>query len=177
MLGEYRKAETERRLFMKMNRFLASSMGVLMTFGTLTGCSTSGSNSTPPSDKTTKISILNRVNPEVNIDNNPIIAEVGKRLNMEITFDAPPINNYNDKLQIVMASGDLPDIIYNWGGGDANYDKWASNGLLATIDDKIKNYPNLMENISSDMWENVRSTSTHQIHSVPKPNKVNYGDM
>jgi putative aldouronate transport system substrate-binding protein len=31
-----------------------------------------------------------------------------------------------------------------------------------------------MENISSDMWENVRSTSTHQIHSVPKPNKVNY---
>ncbi len=44
---------------------------------------------------------------------------------MKLVIDAPPIDNYVDKLQIVMASGDLPDLIYNGGtagnGANANH--------------------------------------------------------
>ena len=70
------------------------------------------------------IRMFNRVNASVVIEENPVIKEVEKLANVKIVLEAPPINNYVDKLQILMASGDLPDLIYNWGtagnGADAN---------------------------------------------------------
>ncbi|MFV0342666.1 MAG: extracellular solute-binding protein [Anaerocolumna sp.] len=120
------------------------------------------------------IKIFNRVNPEVVVDNNPIIKALGEKVNVSIEYDAPPINNYNEKLQIAMASGDIPDIIYNWGGSDQNYEQWAKDGLLAELDDKIANYPNIMETVPKEYWEAIRSTQTGKIHSIPRTNVDNY---
>ncbi|MDF2909100.1 MAG: extracellular solute-binding protein family 1, partial [Herbinix sp.] len=88
------------------------------------------------SSKPIKLHILNRVNADVVVEDNPIIKELENKLNVDITYEAPPINNYNEKLQIAMAAGDIPDIIYNWGGSDTNYEQWAGDGLLAELDDK-----------------------------------------
>ncbi len=123
------------------------------------------------------IRIFNRVNAQVVIENNPILQEVEKLANVKLEYEAPPINNYVDKLQIVMASGEIPDLIYNWGtagnGADANMETWASNGLIAALDDKIGNYPNLMSNITKDMWEAVKSVNDGKTYIVPRPNVVN----
>lgn len=127
-----------------------------------------------PNTEPAKIRIMNRVNAEVKIEDNPMLKEVEKRANVKLEYEAPPINNYIDKLQIVMASGDLPDIIYNWWGADANYEKWAKNDLLAVLDDKISEYPNLTANISKEMWELMRSVETGKIHGVARPSQVFY---
>ncbi|MCD9025059.1 extracellular solute-binding protein [Cohnella silvisoli] len=124
------------------------------------------------------IKMFNRVNADVVIDNNPVIAEAEKLANVKLEIEAPPINNYVDKLQVVMASGDLPDLIYNWGtagnGADANMEKWAQNGLLASLDDKIGNYPNLMKNITKEMWDAVKSVNDGKTYIIPRPNVVNH---
>ncbi|MFH5183626.1 extracellular solute-binding protein [Paenibacillus sp. TAB 01] len=73
-----------------------------------------------------------------------------------------------------MASGDLPDLIYNWGGADSNMETWAQNGLLAPLDDKIAQYPNLMKNITKEMWDGVRSVNDGKIYIVPRTNVVNH---
>ncbi|RUS47003.1 extracellular solute-binding protein [Cohnella sp. AR92] len=125
-----------------------------------------------------KIKMFNRVNADVVIDKNPILEEAGKLANVKLEVEAPPINNYVDKLQVVMASGDLPDLIYNWGtagnGADANMEKWAQNGLLAALDDKIANYPNLMKNITPDMWNAVKSVNDGKTYIIPRANVVNH---
>lgn len=76
-----------------------------------------------------------------------------------------------------MASGDIPDLIYNWGtagnGADANMETWAANGLIAALDDKIGNYPNLMSNITKEMWDAVKSVNDGKIYIVPRTNIVN----
>lgn len=124
------------------------------------------------------IRVFNRVNAQVVIENNPVLQEVEKEANVKLEYEAPPINNYVDKLQIVMASGDIPDLIYNWGtagnGADANMETWAANGLLATLDDKIGNYPNLMKNITPDMWKAVKSVNDGKTYIVPRTNIVNH---
>ncbi|UQZ83083.1 Lipoprotein LipO precursor [Paenibacillus konkukensis] len=120
------------------------------------------------------ISMFNRVNAQVVIDNNPVIAEAGKLANVKLSVEAPPINNYVDKLQVLMASGDLPDLIYNWGGADSNMETWAKNGLLTPLDDKIAQYPNLMKNITKEMWDGVRSVNDGKIYIVPRTNVVNH---
>lgn len=124
------------------------------------------------------IKMFNRVNADVVLDNNPVVAEAGKLANVKLEIEAPPINNYVDKLQVVMASGDLPDVIYNWGtagnGADANMEKWAQNGLLEPLDDKIANYPNLMKNITPDMWNAVKSVNDGKTYIIPRTNVVNH---
>ena len=124
--------------------------------------------------KPVKIHILNRVNAEVIVEDNPIIKDLEDKLNVTIEYEAPPINNYNEKLQISMAAGNIPDIIYNWGGADKNYEQWAGDGLLAELDDKIQNYPNIMATIPEDYWNAIRSTKTGKIQAVPKCNVDNY---
>lgn len=120
------------------------------------------------------IHILNRLNAEVIVDNNPIIEKLEEKLNVNIEYEAPPINNYNERLQISMAGGLVPDIIYNWGGADTYYENWAADGLLAELDDKIENYSNIMGTMSDDYWPAIQSTNTGKIHAIPKGNVDNY---
>lgn len=150
-------------------RFMSCACVAALAFSSLTGCSKK-----EEKQEVETIRILNRVNPEVIIDNNPVIKELEKKTGVTIEYDAPPINNYNEKLQIAMASGDIPDIIYNWGAADQNYEQWAKDGLLAELDDKLENYPNIMKTVPKEYWEMVRSTRTGKIHCIPKTNIDNY---
>ncbi|MDR6878517.1 extracellular solute-binding protein [Bacillus sp. 3255] len=136
-----------------------------------------GSSAAPAATKAaapTTIRMFNRVNAQVVIDNNPVIAEAEKLANVKLSVEAPPINNYVDKLQVLMASGDLPDLIYNWGGADANLEKWAKDGLLTPLDDQIAKYPNLTKNISKEMWDAVKSINDGKTYLIPRTNVLNH---
>lgn len=160
-----------------MKRKIANVLCLVLSLATISslmgGCKGKNSNTTNPSNGApVEIHIMNRVNAQVSFDNNAWVDAVDKAANVKLVIDAPPINNYADRLQIVMASGNIPDVVYDSFCGDATYQKWAADGLLADITGKIKNYPNLMKNISTDMW-NVVKTSNGKINSVPKANVVN----
>lgn len=115
------------------------------------------------------LKILNRVNPEVMFDGNQMLEAVKEQTGVELIYEAPPISNYTDRLQIVMASGDLPDIIYTW-EMDQKYEKWAVDGLLWDITDKVASYPNLMDNVTENMWNRARvSQAGGNIYCVPRP--------
>jgi putative aldouronate transport system substrate-binding protein len=161
-----------------VRKALCFILALAMAVPALSGCSSSpngtgsGGNASAggaADNAPAELHIFNRVNAQVSFDNNDWLKAVEKAANVKLEIEAPPINNYDDKLQVLMASGDLPDIIYNWHQGNANYQKWAEDGLLADITDKVKNYPSLMDNITEDMWNSVR-VKDGKIYSVPKPN-------
>lgn len=146
--------------------------------GSASASSSASSSATAAQKDPVTIKMFNRVNADVVLDNNPVVAEADKLANVKLEIEAPPINNYVDKLQVVMASGDLPDVIYNWGtagnGADANMEKWAQNGLLEPLDDKIAGYPNLMKNITPEMWDAVKSVGDGKTYIIPRTNVVNH---
>jgi putative aldouronate transport system substrate-binding protein len=161
-----------------VQKALCFVLALAMALPVLSGCSNnrSGAESGQTSgaggaaeNTPVELHIFNRVNAQVSFDNNDWLKAVEKAANVKLVIEAPPINNYDDKLQVLMASGDLPDIIYNWHQGNANYQKWAEDGLLADITDKVKNYSDLMQNVTEDMWNSVRAKDG-KIYSVPKPN-------
>ncbi|RTE08740.1 extracellular solute-binding protein [Paenibacillus whitsoniae] len=131
-----------------------------------------GATSKPAAPVTIKM--FNRVNAGIVLENNPIVTEAEKLANVKLSIEAPPINNYVDKLQVLMASGDLPDLVYNWGGADTNMETWAKNGLLTPLDDQIAKYPNLMKNITKEMWDGVKSVNDGKTYIIPRPNVVNH---
>jgi putative aldouronate transport system substrate-binding protein len=112
----------------KVGRNFASTfVSLLLIAAVLEGCgastdnkkgeaaptSTSSAASSSPKAAPVSIKMFNRVNAGIVLENNPVIAEVEKLANVKLSIEAPPINNYVDKLQVLMASGDLPDLVYN----------------------------------------------------------------
>jgi ABC-type glycerol-3-phosphate transport system substrate-binding protein len=117
--------------------------------------------------------MINRVNTEVQIENNPVLKYIREKFGFNIQLEAPPINNYNERLQIVMASGDLPDLVYVW-SLNQNYIQWAEQGLIRPVDDLVKKYPNIMHNVTPDMFDVASIASTGKAYGVPRTNKINY---
>ncbi|MBO4299435.1 MAG: hypothetical protein J5998_11620, partial [Clostridia bacterium] len=58
------------------------------------------------------LTMLQRLNAAYVVEDNPIIKAWGDLLGVNIEIEAPPISSYSDRRNIIMASGDLPDIIY-----------------------------------------------------------------
>ncbi|MDD3334874.1 MAG: extracellular solute-binding protein [Eubacteriales bacterium] len=121
------------------------------------------------------IRIMNRLNPEVSVDDsNLIIKALEDKLGINIEYEAVAVSAYSEKEQLIMASGDLPDIIYHHGAADAYLETWAKEGTILALDDYLPNYPNLMSQVTPEMQEAMRSTATGKIMSIARPNMVNY---
>ena len=149
---------------------------LVLCIGLLSACGQTSSKDKSASTEKKKITIFNRLNPEVNVEDNAILKQLEEKLNVEIEYIAPPINNYKEKEQITMASNDLPDIIYNWGGADSYYESWAKQGLIVSLDDYLneKDYPNIMSTITSQAWDAIKSTEDGKIYSIPRLSNDGY---
>lgn len=66
------------------------------------------------------------------VEDNPVIEAWGQRTGVRLEVEAPPISNYNERLNIVMASDDLPDLIFVM-SLDSTYQQWARDGLLLDL--------------------------------------------
>lgn len=155
---------------MKIKRSLCF-LACLAIAMTAAGCAQDGQST---DGEVTTLRVFNRVNAEVSYDgDNAWLKAVEEAAGVKLEIEAPAPSSYTDKLQIVMASGNLPDIIYIF-SNDSNYDTWSKNGLLMEIDDEIEKYPNIKENISEDKFNMFRAASTGKIHAIPKSNTISY---
>lgn len=73
-------------------------------------------------------------------ENNPIWEEFGRRTGSRFVLELPPQAEYNARLNIVMASGDIPDIVYNWVPNDA-FLRWALDGMFLPLNDYVDRLP------------------------------------
>lgn len=123
---------------------------------------------TAPEFKEATLRLVLNVPAEVELENNPILQRVYERTGIKMEIEAPPQNSYWERTRVIVASGDYPDIMLQ--GTDTDMEKWAEEGILAALDDKLPNYPNLMQNISAQQWSDTRAQSTGKIVGVPRPN-------
>ena len=93
-------------------------------------------------DKVT-ITMIQRLPAAYIVEDNPVIAAWGDRTGVNIEVEAPPISNYSDRLNVVMASDDLPDLIYVQNLNNT-YQQWARDGLLLDLTDYLT--PEIMPN-------------------------------
>ncbi len=116
------------------------------------------------------LTMLQRLNASYVVEDNPVIKAWGDLLGVNIEIEAPPISSYNDRRNIVMASGDLPDIIYV-GDTGTNYVQWASDGLLLNLTPYFneETMPNAFTCLTEDELATVRIASLdNEIYSMPR---------
>jgi len=133
---------------------------------------TPGTQATPTPPTTTEappveLNVVLQINPEVVLNNNPIIAEIEERLNIRLNIEAPPLSGYGDRIRMMMAVGDMPDLLHY--GADIFAAQWADEGLLLDVTELRHNYPNLMANITEEQWGDTIFVGD-RIHGIPRPN-------
>ncbi|WP_139995031.1 extracellular solute-binding protein [Paenibacillus paridis] len=76
---------------------------------------------------------------------NRILKEVEKRTNtkLDITWVTP--NNFNEKVNVTLASGKLPDLMLVTDTSNAAFQNMAKQGAFWDLSEMIKEYPNLMK--------------------------------
>lgn len=119
-----------------------------------------------------ELSMLLSVSGTISFENNAVVQMAEDLSGYTLLIEAPPAANYWDRMRLVMASSQIPDIHANGVGDD--FERFAREGLIADIEDKIGNYPNLMRNLTEPQWEDGRSATTGRIMAVPRANATDY---
>ncbi len=134
-----------------MKKFLA----LLLACAMLIGCA-----SALADDAVTLTAIL-RLPAAFIVEDNPVIAAWGERTNTAFEIEAPPVSNYMDRLQVVMASGEAPDLIHIQ-NLDSNFQQWSRDELLLDLTPyfNAETMPNAFAALTSDDLASWTQSST-----------------
>lgn len=96
----------------------------------------------------------------------PILSEIQKKLNIKIKFISVPYSDWAQKMNVLFASGDIPDIIMNSGYGTKDiYLQWIKEGMLLPLSDYENDYPNLKRQLAK--FESLRIAQGGKSYGLP----------
>jgi ABC-type glycerol-3-phosphate transport system substrate-binding protein len=126
------------------------------------------SSSSGTSGQAVEVSAVFQLNPEIVLENNPVIKMMEEDLNIRLKIEAPPQNSYGDRVKILASTGSMPDLVHY--GADISATQWAQEGLILDVTDRIAQYPNLKANISLEQYGDCVFLPDGRIYGVPRPN-------
>ncbi len=99
-----------------------------------------------------------------NINDNKLIKLLREKSGYNVTYEPLPKDNVAQKISVVLASGDVPDIL--WIPGKADYFKLAQQGAFEPLDDLVAQYiPNLDTVFSKEELDAVRYDG--KLYAIP----------
>ena len=114
------------------------------------------------------ITAVLQINPEVVIDDNPVVQYIEEHLGIRLIIEAPPLASYGDRVKQLMATGDMPDLVHF--GADVDAKMWAEEGLLLELTDLIDQYPNMSANHSVEQRGDCDFFGDGHIWGLPRAN-------
>ncbi|MDR6550859.1 extracellular solute-binding protein [Paenibacillus qinlingensis] len=149
-----------------MRKWLLATSSLAILASSLVGCSSKepatqsvAGTSTPTAaatakdDKAEKLTITMMTNswegggwPE----KNPIVDEINKKLNIDLKIQWVPGDNYKEKLNVMAASNEFPDVFMVY---TAEFAKWIDKGLFMDLKPEIDKYPNLKKYIPENQFQ------------------------
>lgn len=94
-----------------------------------------------------------------------VIKEIYKLTNVNPTEIIAPSDSYQEKLNSVLAAGQLPDIVCLPAGQLVT---WVDEGALLPLDDLIEEYgPNIKAAVREEDWREIKNVEDGQIYGLP----------
>jgi putative aldouronate transport system substrate-binding protein len=101
-------------------------------------------------------------------DDNPVKQLIEKATNTKLKIQWVSSNNYNDKLNVMLASGDLPDLTFISDPFAPVFRNMAGQGAFWEVGPYIKDYPNLVNGISKTAWD-LTKMADGKNYVIPRP--------
>jgi putative aldouronate transport system substrate-binding protein len=102
------------------------------------------------------------------LEDNPVVQYIEENLNIRLIIEAPPLASYGDRVKMLMATGDMPDLVHF--GADVDAKKWAEEGLLLELTDLIDQYPNMSANHSAEQRGDCDFFGDGRVWGLPRAN-------
>ncbi|MFH5185225.1 extracellular solute-binding protein [Paenibacillus sp. TAB 01] len=140
---------------MKTTTF-AKLLPVLLTAGAIAGCAQPGKEEAAAKDTgPTPINIMMELTlTEPPADDNPVKQEIEKRTNTKLNISWVSSNNFVEKQNVTLASGDIPELMMVNDAYDPQVMMLARQGAFWDITPFVKDYPNLQA-LQADSWKNT----------------------
>ena len=101
-------------------------------------------------------------------DDNLIEQTIAERLNVQIEYIRIPEATYEEQVGILLASRDLPDIVYFGSFAGAGFNAWKQQGAIIALDDLLEsNGQDIVSRWRDDDWSRVRSDVDGRIYGIP----------
>jgi len=159
---------------MKKKKILSGLLGVTLSVALLTGCGNDDSGSASPDWELSEVTfpleedgislnIMRPVSPLAPEDPNEmlIFKRLEEQTNVHINWTALQGDAFAERRNLAIASGDLPDVIWNAGFGAHELERMGKDGTIIPLENIIENY---MPNLSRVLEENpeYRSMMTNE---------------
>lgn len=79
--------------------------------------------------------------------NHPVIDELNKRLNIDLKIEWVPSANYQEKLNVMAASNNFPDVFYMT---NTEFVKWQAKNVFMDVKPELGKYPNIVKYIAEE---------------------------
>ncbi|QHW31449.1 extracellular solute-binding protein [Paenibacillus rhizovicinus] len=100
----------------------------------------------------------------------PGVKAIDEKFNIDYKPEFVPMDQAQQKIAVLMASGSQPDIL-GLEGVDSNFIKWAKQGAFLPLNDYIDKYPQLQQ-IPKSIWDSVSVDG--KIYGIPQYFHVKY---
>ncbi|MCR8641317.1 extracellular solute-binding protein [Paenibacillus sp. N1-5-1-14] len=91
--------------------------------------------------------------------------ELGKKLNIEFEFITGDAKTMNDKFPIMVASGEIPDIV---SGRIRDFNKFGAQGAFQSLNELIKKAPNIQKYLMDDKAAKMQTMAADgNMYSIP----------
>jgi ABC-type glycerol-3-phosphate transport system substrate-binding protein len=80
-------------------------------------------------------------------DNHPVIDYLDKKFNIDLKIQWIPADSYEEKLNVLAASGNFPDAFWLQ---KEDFLKWRDKGIFLDVKPSLSKYPNLLKNLGGD---------------------------
>lgn len=102
-------------------------------------------------------------------NDNPYLDYIEEHTGLEIMVTLPPLEGYTDKLNLIMSSGQLPDMINT--ADTALFSNYVKQNMLMPLDEYLEQYgPDLKRLIPEEAWSQVSVDG--KIYAIPSLNEV-----
>ncbi|MDF2923816.1 MAG: transporter substrate-binding protein [Paenibacillaceae bacterium] len=151
---------------------LALVMGTALLAGGLAGCGGKEEGAAAVESKEpTTISIMTTFySKEAPTEENLAIKELEKQTNTKLKFTWVTSNNYNDKSNVTLASGDLPDLMLVNDLFTPQIRQMAVQGAFWDVTELVKDYKNLVA-YGEEAWTNTKMQDGRN-YGIPRPRPV-----
>ena len=156
---------------MKMTRLVALALALVMAMSLVTVAQAEEKPSTWLSDTLVELHVMRDENPSQPIKADTIsLQTIEELLNVKLVIEAPPKANYADKKSVLIATDDMPDIMYV---DFADVQSYARDDMFVNLSEYRDQMPNLFALLDADPTMQVSHTVDGQFYSAPTLYRAN----
>jgi putative aldouronate transport system substrate-binding protein len=159
-----------------MKKALHLSLVCALAFGVVAGCgdtqeSDAGSSAKPNEKLKFSMSMATSGNKHAekstDINKEKWVLKLEEQTNTDIDFNMIPLKDFDQKMSLMFASNEIPDVVQNVGGATTKgMSGSVEAGVFMPLDDLLKQYaPNIMKQIPKEAWQ--ETSYNGKIYGIP----------